>query len=378
MARKSTSVCFISPDIRTLLFEGGGETAGGAERQVSMIAERLTKRGFDVSFLCDGPAERTEEGGFTVYSGRINPAGPFPVNVLIMLYSLLVGVYRADADVYYVRGRPGLSALSILCCTGLGQSVVYAIANDSNIERDRLEELYGSVFYHIFIAIIRLLPTEIVVQTEYQQETLANEYGISTVQIQNGYTLPEQSTIRDHTERDSVLWVGRISENQKKPARFLKLAEELEHIPFVMVGPPKGDGSHYDEIADRASEIDNLRFEGFVPPAEIYQYYNDAAIFVNTSDYEGFPNTFLEAWGYATPVISLYFSLDGTLESAAVGEVAGSMSNLIEAVDALHDDAARRREYGRNGRELVANRYSIQAVVEKYGTVFEDAAADAG
>jgi glycosyltransferase involved in cell wall biosynthesis len=343
-----------------------------------MIAERLAERGFDVSFLCRTTTDEIDDSRFAFYTGRFNPTGPFPVKALLVLYSLFVGIHRANADVYYVRGRPGLSALSMLCCTVLGRKVVYAVANDSNIERERLQQMYGHIFYYLFIAILRFLPAKIAVQTEYQRDELTNKHGISTVQIQNGYTLPEQSTLRNHAERDSVLWIGRISENQKKPARFLKLAEELSDIQFVMVGPPEGDGEYYEEIAARASEIENLRFEGFVQPDEIYQYYNNAAIFVNTSDYEGFPNTFLEAWGYAVPVVSLYFSLDRTLEFEPVGEVAGSMSNLIKIINSLHNNSGRQRVYGLNGRDLVANRYSIEAVVDKYASVFKNASSGSG
>jgi glycosyltransferase involved in cell wall biosynthesis len=54
----------------------------------------------------------------------------------------------------------------------------------------------------------------------------------------------------------------------------------------------------------RAAGIQNLLFKGFVPFDEVGNDFNRASFLVNTSDSEGFPNTFMQAWARGIPSLS--------------------------------------------------------------------------
>ena len=154
--------------------------------------------------------------------------------------------------------------------------------------------------------------------------------------------------------------------------RFLDLAEALPDREFVMVGPHDNDDpDYYDQVERRAETLPNCSFKGFVAPDEIHEYFRRAALLVNTSDYEGFGNVFLEAWRYETPVVSLHYTLHGVIDEEPVGVHAGSIDALTEAVDSLLNDIDRRREYGTTGRKHVADEYSFPSVLAAYETVFD-------
>jgi glycosyltransferase involved in cell wall biosynthesis len=346
---------------------GEAETAGGAERQISMIAKGLRSEGISVSFLCDGDTSRKViENGFIFHMRKLTTEAIFPINAFVLLFNLFSGIYKSNTTCYYVRGRPGFAVLSMICCSVLRKKSIYAVANNSNIDYKWLSDNYNILFPRFFLFILNHVPTKVIVQTNNQQNTLQSKYGIETEKIANGFDVPNENEIRSASEGNSVLWIGRISRQQKKPERFLKLADSLPGIPFVMVGPSAGDESYYEHVKQKADRIENLEFVGFVPPSSIDEYYQDAAILINTSDYEGFPNTFLEAWGHATPVLSLHFDLDGILKKQEVGMYTGSMEKLIESVELLYQDPDRRAEYGNNARSLVKQEFSIDRVVSEY------------
>ena len=153
--------------------------------------------------------------------------------------------------------------------------------------------------------------------------------------------------------------------------RFLDLAEALPDREFVLVGPRDNDDpDYYDRVKRRAATLPNITFEGFVPPDEIHEQFRHAALLVNTSDYEGFGNGFLEAWRYATPVVSLHYTLHGVINTEPVGVHAGSTDALPEAVTAFFNDVDRRERYGATGRAHVVDGYTFASFVDAYGTAF--------
>jgi glycosyltransferase involved in cell wall biosynthesis len=101
-----------------------------------------------------------------------------------------------------------------------------------------------------------------------------------------------------------VLWVSSM-QKLKRPELFLELAKAIPSVRFQMIGGSGGSKNFYEQIEETASKMPNLDFVGFVPYHKIDQYFDKAAIFVNTSVFEGFPNTFLQAWGRYAPVVSL-------------------------------------------------------------------------
>jgi len=109
-----------------------------------------------------------------------------------------------------------------------------------------------------------------------------------------------------------------------------------------------------------------------VAPQHVHEYYRTALLLVNTSSYEGFPNTFLEAWRYETPIASLHFDLDGLLNRGCGGIWAGSMENLVPGVKRLARDGARRAKLGAEGRTYTKKNYSLSRVVALYEEAFRE------
>ncbi|NPB04327.1 MAG: glycosyltransferase family 4 protein [Thermotogae bacterium] len=107
--------------------------------------------------------------------------------------------------------------------------------------------------------------------------------------------LQDVPTIPSFNEGEFVMWISAGSKAAKRPEIFVRLAKDLPHIPFVMVGVQPEDPS------------DNLRSFPRLNRRELMDLMDRASILVITSKprFEGIPNVVLEAMLRGVPVLSL-------------------------------------------------------------------------
>lgn len=365
-------VCIISPRLYKYLDQQDAEAAGGAQRQQHLVSKRLINRGHRVSAIVGdyGQPRIIESDGITAISGipeRIDSYSHLPKHV----WGLYQAMKDSGADVFFVRGGPRMAAATYLLSRILRKQFVFCLADDKELDLNYIRANYPPLVSTLYkTAITRA--DGIMAQTLRQRDTLRERFDIEAVHVPNGYDLPPEEEILPHASRDTVLWVGSSDPEQKNPGLYLELAEQLPNLEFQMISLPiPGKEDYHEELKIRARSIQNLDFIGPVQPQDVHDYYQRAMMLVNTSDYEGFPNTFLEAWRYETPVVSLYFDLDGVLQESEVGRYAGSMDNLIQYVDSLGSDPDLRAGLGEAGREYIEENYSLEEVVNRYENVFE-------
>jgi glycosyltransferase involved in cell wall biosynthesis len=134
-------------------------------------------------------------------------------------------------------------------------------------------------------------------------------------------------------EPPHVLFAGRLSEEKG----ILDFLAATEGLPRVVVG----DGPLRGRVGEAA---------GFVPPSEIGQWYERAAVVCVPSRREGYGMAAREAMAYGRPVVA---SRVGGLADLAAGTVLippGDVAAVREAVSALLADEGRRTELGAEAR----------------------------
>jgi glycosyltransferase involved in cell wall biosynthesis len=94
------------------------------------------------------------------------------------------------------------------------------------------------------------------------------------------------------------------------------------------------------QIHESASPLANVTFHGQVPYHDVNDYFASALVFMNTSEIEGFPNSYLQAWSRGTPVVA-FFDPDGLIAREDLGVAVRGMEEMRQAV-----------------RELITNRKS--------------------
>ncbi|MDS0282277.1 glycosyltransferase family 4 protein [Haloarcula onubensis] len=353
-------------------FEPSVEAVGGGARQLSFISRELTDT-FDVHFVVgDYGQPRTEQvDGVTLHRAYSPSPDTSPLRKPLQLLKLLRAMRAANADIYVYRGRPYQAAIIYALTRLLDGKWVYNLANDPNIGEQpaALSPWMRKLF-------VRALhdATTVITQTNGQATKLQAEYGIQSTVIPSGY--PEADDISGHDEREYVLWVGRLDPKQKRPHLYLDLAAACPDVSFVMIGPEGQDEQYNQRIADRVRELENLDYLGSVDPAHIHEYYREAIALVSTAAFEGFPSTFLEAWRYETPVVSLDVKVSRFANlSEYEGDADGDFETLVELTRLLVSSPAARSRLSQPTSDHFTENLTLAQVVSQYRSTLERALA---
>jgi glycosyltransferase involved in cell wall biosynthesis len=184
--------------------------------------------------------------------------------------------------------------------------------------------------------------------------------------------LGDQTSVKSHMERESyIAWVGMLRYH-KRPDLLVEIARQAPSIRFVVCGgisqfmTPPGYG---EQVVNNLVKLPNVEFLGQVAPEKAQQIIANAALLLSTSDEEGFPNTFTQAWSSGTPVVTLKVDPDGIIERIGLGAVSGNAIGAIRDISSLLRSPKRRDAIASLARNFIVENHSAAKVV----TIFEEA-----
>lgn len=173
-----------------------------------------------------------------------------------------------------------------------------------------------------------------------------------------------------------LLCVGRLV-SLKGQALLLDATAELLarglDVRLTMVG----DGPKRDELLCRCEALglsERVEWTGAVGQDEIPAHYAEADVFCLPSFAEGVPTVLMEAMLTETPVISTRIAGVAELVEDGVSGVLippGRTDLLVEAIEGLAADSARRRDLGAAGRAKVEAEFDTQRAVRRLAELFE-------
>lgn len=368
-----SSVCIVSPSAYGAISGGRSGFIGGIEWQTSLTARWLAARGHQVSLLTwdeGGPSEEVIDGVRVIKTCR-QKAGLKGVRFFYPKWANLTkAMRRANADLYYQNGSECTTGQVALWCARNHKPFVFVLASDADCH-PALPELsrHERVFYRLGLK----MATKRVSQTATQAARLREVFGADSTVIP--MPCPRHPSALQSSPSPSVgrvLWIGRVCQ-VKRPDRLLELARGCPDLSFDLVGPLQGELAQ--AISNQAKSIPNLILHGGQPREKVHQYYAGAALLCCTSDYEGFPNTFLEAWSHGLPVVST-FDPDGVIVRHQLGVVAKTIPEMQAAIKSLLADQRRFSEISKNARRYFLENHEAEAVLPRFEALFVDAVAD--
>jgi glycosyltransferase involved in cell wall biosynthesis len=175
-----------------------------------------------------------------------------------------------------------------------------------------------------------------------------------------------------------VFWVANIKE-VKRPELFVQLAESFigrGDLKFTMAGRPAKFGRRYGPMMERIARTPNLEYLGELPIEAVNQRMAQAAIHVNTSSCEGFPNTFIQAWAQGAVVATIAVDPDEEgMEKLGIGICAGSFEGLRTTIDQLARSAERRQAIAERAFAFAHANHSLAQGARLADMMLEAAAA---
>ena len=147
---------------------------------------------------------------------------------------------------------------------------------------------------------------------------------------------------------------------------FSIVASRIEDAVLLVAGPDEGGTrSAIESILRESGVLDRAVFTGLLTGNDKAAALACADVFVLSSHSEGFSNAVLEAMATGLPVvISEQCHFPEVAEHDAGFVVETSAAPVADAISALLLDEERRVRMGRNGRALVAARYTWDAVAQ--------------
>jgi glycosyltransferase involved in cell wall biosynthesis len=337
---------------------------GGESVQHVLLARAWRDLGHDVSVIVHdhGQPFITNVDGIRAIATYAPEAGLPGIRFIHPRLTRVVNAMRAaDADIYYQSPASPWSGVAAWYAKSFGRQSVLRIASDSNCRRDRqaMRSWRDRRLYEYGLKTASLVAA----QTEHQRELLLGNYGLESEVVSMTVDTPTCASSR---QKDvDVLWVGNLRP-VKRPDLALELARRLPQYRFVLVGgSPPGTEDYFASIEREARSLPNVVLAGGVAYPAVGEWFDRARLHVNTSDYEGFPNTFLQAWVRGVPVVS-FFDPDGLIERRALGTRCADVAMMCNEIDALLRDPAACAAKGERARQFVRGRYSAKEIALRY------------
>jgi glycosyltransferase involved in cell wall biosynthesis len=372
-------ICFVAPYAWPVLSRDASiKVVGGAEVQQAVLARLFRRNGYRVSMICQdfGQPSRAEVDGITVHKIFRQDEG---IPVLRFLHPRLTKTWRAlrevNADIYYQRSTAHLTGVIAEFCRRHGKRSIYAGASDRDFIRGNQQLRFARDRWLYDYGLARV--DRIVAQNTVQQESCREHYKREAIVIPSCYELPEGAA-RAHAAQacDRVLWVGTIHD-YKRPELLLDIAERLPHRRFVLIGGAaaldRQRYGYYEGIRDRAARLPNVEFKGFLPLAEVEQWFDRGRILVNTSAYEGMPNTFLQAWARGIPTVATV-DVGARLADRPFYKVFSETGQAVQEIERLFEDRLHFTRASARSREYFDATHSSAEVLVHYGKIFEELA----
>jgi glycosyltransferase involved in cell wall biosynthesis len=322
------------------LYRSPPEGSGGAEIQSLFIASTLAQLGFRVRHLVIDSDVVGRHGSVDV----VALPSEFSHGGVARRRAVIAALRAADARVYIQRSAGADAALLGAFARFRGRRFVYSSSSDGDFLRDRvslaragasLEEWPTRMQHRLGLR----LAHAIVVQTKAQR-ILASRRGLRAEVIPS-FVAPAEAA---GGPRDAFLWIGGLSE-VKNPLAYLSLAEAIPEARFIMVVSRRGAQWEALErvVQERAARLPNIELLPAMTREGVLELYGRAVAVVNTSWFEGFPNTLLEGWARGAPALSLSVDPDGVITRRSLGAACGGdFPSFVTAAARLWETRASR------------------------------------
>lgn len=339
---------------------------GGAELQLYYFTTELAKdNNFAVYFIVSdfGQPEGEVREGVTLMKLKA-PTGLKFLRVANYFFRFWRLISNIDADVY-VQRAVGVETLVVgLFCKITGKKFIYMVAHDEDVINRKPSWMQQGVrkWLEWRLFSIGLKSADLVLtQNQRQAENLRRYYGKVSITRRAAQRIPQEL---DSSQKENfVLFVARC-EKFKRPEVMIGLARNMADVQFTMVCPVSSDPDFFKVISEAASRMQNIRFLSSLASDAYDEYFLKAKVHLNTSRVEGFPNTYIQALKYKTPVVSLNVNPDHILTSNDIGRCADN--DVVKLEQHLREVLARDEVWKRlseNAYRYVKSNHDIQRII---------------
>lgn len=346
---------------------------GGVERQTVLMARWLASRGHEVSLVTwdeGGGRRETIDNVDVIKTCRRSAGLPITRFIVPRWTSLNRALRDADADIYYQNGAEYVTGQVALWCRRHGRKFVFSAASDKDCRDWIISE--RSVRERWLYRLGLRLADSIIVQSRKQATLLESTTGLRSAVLPmpcNEFP-PWEKRGSPGVDVDTPLFllVGRVAP-EKDVAMYIELANRMPDARFLVVGPMPDNDPYAREVRELASQVANVELFGAANREQLNELYRSATALCCTSVYEGFPNTFIEAWSVGLPVVSTV-DPDGVIDDYDLGTRVTGVDTMVAALRTLADSRERRAALSANSLEYFRRTHAVDAAMGRFERLF--------
>lgn len=341
--------------------------SGGAAVQAHGWMQGLLSQGHQVALITDlhkqGPLKE-ECKNIELHSTFDERKG---IRWIRWVYYRFPYIYRKVKKInpdYLYQGIPSWhSFLMALLCAQLKIKFIQRISNDFLLD-DRILNNY-SRSHRFFQRLGIKLSYCILCQNDYQLEIIKREFPKKMVmKISNPFFLPYQNDRKGESTKEYIAWMG-LFQYQKNLKLLFEIAKEFPLEKFAVAGK---ESAYIDSesiwYVKQLKALPNVEFVGFLGRKQIVPFLAKAKFLLNTSHYEGFSNTFLEAMAAGTPILtSDKVNPDFIISKYGLGMVYSSPEDLKNQFENLNPDVW--DKMAQNCLDFVSDNHDYKRLAEK-------------
>jgi|WetSurMetagenome_2_1015567.scaffolds.fasta_scaffold17338_3 glycosyltransferase involved in cell wall biosynthesis len=324
-----------------------GTTEGGGELQIALLAKLLASIGHEIVIIDLTIAKEfiTSDGikviGLEEWGKGIKVIRTF-THRFPLLYKLLV---KQKADLYYCRIRTFQHIITYLASRKVNAKFLLGLASDldamsfkmrykyfymTNLHdrKNRLWQLFDGIMSEMIYPWLLRKSDYIFVQHEGQRNLLLKR-GISSILFPNLIDLKSISFINNPEMKDFI-YVGSLDKRKGFELLYYIINKTPEKT-YKIVGQPRDVlGDFYYE---KLKSFKNVTLLGKLSHSDTMQEIANSCALISTSQMEGFPNTFIEAWACGIPVFSLYVDPGDVITKEKLGSYAeGDLDKFLKII----------------------------------------------
>lgn len=336
------------------------DVMGGAQYQVKLLIDALILTGnYDIYYVT-----KNYDKTYKPSSYKIIPIQPGTqnkrTNPIKDSLSVISALKSIRPDVIYQRVAGTFTGAAAYYGKRYHCRTIWHISSDADVTPMRFSL---SRYLLLKIAEQKLLNygiqnTNIIIsQTKHQASLLENFHHKKVNSVISNFHPPAEENIYK-SDDIKVLWIANLKKI-KQPEVFINLAKALKDVKkasFIMIGKIQGKSSWQQSLKKCMQDVDNLKYLGEIPQSKVNKLLSESHLLINTSLYEGFSNTFIQAWMREVPVISLCVNPDQLLDGNNLGVCSGSYHKLVEDARFLINNDHLRNTMGQAAK-LYAEKY---------------------
>jgi glycosyltransferase involved in cell wall biosynthesis len=281
-----------------------------------------------------------------------------------------------DHDLYCMRSYKYFPLTRTICTRGAGWHCVFPCgATLARNRQGRFPLRWVSYLERKREIALNRRFERMVVATDYmRQELLRNGFEPRRIEIHAPVPQAHESAKEaSFSERNLIIYSGQVIRGKGVDVLLESLARVQAPFECLIFG----DGNHRSYCEDLSRKLglsDRVRFMGYVPHAELQNYYTDASVAVVSSVWpEPFGAVGLEAMRHGLPVVA--FAAGGISEwlwDGQNGFLAPWMdrAQFAERIDRLLADKALARKLGARGRQLLRDKFNFEQYISGLEEMF--------